>query len=73
MNKIKLKKLSVEERRVLYIKYVMLFNDFYHKKAHDLIEERIIFRHCYQLKIRFKRLKSVMTKEEIENITITAG
>lgn len=73
MNKIKLKKLSVEERRVLYIKYVMLFNDFYHKKARDLIEERIIFRHYQQLKIRFKRLKSVMTKEEIENITFTAG
>lgn len=73
MNKIKLKSLTEEERRLLYIKYVMLFNDFYHNKARDLIEERIIFRHYQQVRTRFKRLKSVMTKEEIERITFTAG
>lgn len=73
MNKRKLKSLSVEERRVLYIKYVMLFNYFYYNKSRNFSEERIVFRHYQQVKTRFKRLKSVMKKEEIENITFTAG
>lgn len=73
MNKQKLKSLTAEERRLLYIKYVMLFNDFYQKKSRDFLEERIVFRHYQQVKTRFKRLKSVMTQEEIEKITFTAG
>ena len=73
MNKKKLKTLTEEERRVLYVKYVMLFNDFYHKKSRNFSEERIVFRHYQQVKTRFKRLKSVMKKEEIEKITFTAG
>ena len=71
MNKIKLKKLSADARKDLYIKYVMLFNDFY--SAHDLLTERMVFRRYQQVRTRFKRLKSVMTKEEIERITFTAG
>lgn len=71
MNKRKLKSLSVEERRVLYVKYVMLFNDYYEEIF--IMHNRAFFRHYEQVKVRFKRLKSVMTKEEIENITFTAG
>ena len=71
MNKNKLKALSVAARRKLYVHYVMLFNDFY--KHHDLLQERTVFRHYQQIRVRFKRLRSVMTIEEIEKITFTAG
>lgn len=71
MNKRKLQSLSSDERKDLYIKYVMLFNDFY--SAHDLLTERMVFRHYQQVRTRFKRLKSVMSKEEIDKITFTAG
>lgn len=71
MNKNKLKALSVAARRELYVHYVMLFNDFY--KHHALLQERIVFRHYQQIRVRFKRLRSVMTIEEIEKITFTAG
>lgn len=71
MNKNKLKTLSVAARRELYIHYVMLFNDFY--KRHDLLQERTVFRHYQQIRVRFKRLKSVMSNEEIQQITFTAG
>lgn len=71
MNKFKLKSLTVEDRRLLYVKYVMLFNDFY--KRHDLLQERTVFRHYQQIRVRFKRLKSVMSNEEIQQITFTAG
>lgn len=71
MNKFKLKSLTAEERRLLYIKYVMLFNDFY--KERFIVHDRVCFRHYDQLKVRFKRLKSVMSQEEIEKITFTAG
>lgn len=70
MNKNKLKSLSVAARRKLYVHYVMLFNDFY--KHRDILQERIVFRHYQQIRVRFKRLKSVMTQEEIEKITFTA-
>lgn len=71
MNKNKLKALSVDARRKLYVHYVMLFNDFY--KHHDLLQERTVFRHYQQIRVRFKRLRSVMTTDEIEKITFTAG
>ena len=71
MNKNKLKALSVAARRELYVHYVMLFNDFY--KRHDLLQERTVFRHYQQIRVRFKRLRSVMTTDEIEKITFTAG
>lgn len=71
MNKNKLKALSVAARRELYVHYVMLFNDFY--KHRDIIHERIVFRHYQQIRVRFKRLKSVMSNDEIQRITFTAG
>ena len=71
MNKIKLKSLSVAARRKLYVHYVMLFNDFY--KHHVLLQERIVFRHYQQIRVRFKRLRSVMSNDEIQQITFTAG
>ena len=71
MNKIKLKSLSVAARRKLYVHYVMLFNEFY--KHHDLLHERTVFRHYQQIRTRFKRLRSVMSQEEIDKITFTAG
>lgn len=71
MNKIKLKKLSADDRRKLYIHYVMLFNDFY--KERFIVHGIVCFRHYDQLKVRFKRLKSVMSQEEIQQITFTAG
>ena len=71
MNKFKLQSLTEEERRVLYVKYVMLFNDFY--KHRDILHERKVFRHYQQIRVRFKRLRSVMSQEEIEKITFTAG
>lgn len=61
MNKNKLKNLSVCDRRDLYLHYYRLLNNFYVKKS---ISER----HYQQIRTRCKRLKSVMSKEEIISI-----
>ena len=71
MNKTKLKALSVAARRKLYIHYVMLFNDFFQHR--DIQQERTVFRHYQQIRVRFKRLKSVMSDDEIQRITFTEG
>jgi hypothetical protein len=71
MNKIKLKKLSADARKDLYIHYFLLFNDFYIDL--NTLSERKVLRHYQQIRTRFKRLKSVMSKEEIDKITFTAG
>lgn len=53
--------MSVGDRRDLYLHYYRLLNHFY-------VENSISERHYQQIRTRCKRLKSVMSKEEIISI-----